>query len=173
MPRSPTATSASCTDTRSYSATLEASIWAALPADTSRASARLAMKRFMRSAASPRAAPADRIDLEVRPLLGLVPGDGFLALVVQRLDEVAAADQVVQDPRCLIHHLRVVGLDQRELVRAPQVATAVVGIGQRDEVAVFVDEQAALGVDVRHAGLERGLDLPDAVQLVAQQLGLE
>src|SRR5882672_10311802 len=108
----------------------------------------------MAIACSPGTATANRINLEVGPLFRLVPDDGFLALVLQRLDKVAAADQIVQDPVRLEHHLRVIGLDQRQLMSAPKIAAAVVGIREHNKVAVLVDKQSSLGIDVRGAGLE-------------------
>ncbi|OQB88665.1 MAG: hypothetical protein BWX86_02630 [Verrucomicrobia bacterium ADurb.Bin122] len=53
---------------------------------------------------------------------------------------------------------------------APELAARVVLIDGEDLPAIFVEVESAAGVAVRGAGLELGLDHPDAVQFVAREV---
>ncbi|MCY1526983.1 hypothetical protein D9M68_620340 [compost metagenome] len=72
-----------------------------------------------------------------------------------------------------VEALHVVGVDRRLHVGPPELAAAVVVVGQGGGPAVFVEVEHALGVDMPGARLELGLYHPDAVFLVAHVFGVD
>ena len=95
------------------------------------------------------------------------------ALVGQVAGLVGTGGQVVVDRRAAMEGLGFLRVEVGHERDAPQLVAPVVVVGPHRHPGVLVGVEHALAVDVAHAGLERALDHPDAVQLVAHVVGVD
>src|SRR5688572_15682460 len=181
FPRSPTATTRGPAQARSSRSERAASgaMTAACAAGSSRAAsspgacgataranaASASLTRFLA-----RAAVRDRGRGEVggRPLRGEV--DGLRLFVVEPEREVAAGLQVVGRLEGRPESRYVVVADRVPFLDAPELVAVVVAVDDQDLPRVLVDVERPALVDVALPGLQRRVDDPRAVQLVARVL---
>src|SRR5690606_14770903 len=84
--------------------------------------------------------------------------------------DVATRNDVIQRFECVRLSLVLVVLQHMGLAYTPQLAATVIEFRLHDGPAVFINEEATLGVDIALAVLERCLDFPNAVQLITCQV---
>src|SRR5688572_2082023 len=184
-PRSPTATmrepaqAASRSSERTASGAMTAGraagssgvvSWPNAGGATARANAASASLKRSPGPGLARAAVCDRGRREVGGRLPGIEVDGHRLLVVEAEREVAAGLEVVGRLERGPEGRDLVVVDRMAFLHAPELVAVVVAVDHQDLPRVLVDVERAALVDVALARLQRGVDDPDPVQLVARVL---
>lgn len=94
---------------------------------------------------------------------------GFV-FVVETDSEVTAIGKIGVDLERAPERGDLVIIDAMRFRNAPDLTTRIVLVDDENLPAVFVDVERAAGIDVFRAGLECGIDNPDAVQFIAGKI---